>query len=120
MGLSRWPARAASAAGSRPLEAADRRRRLGGGNPDQPAGQGEGREGGLVVPQEVENRGHLSRIDGGVELRTEHAGLSEGSAVRVLYGRGGVQRAGGAEGGAACRAWGRESAARGVGLLHGV
>src|SRR6516165_7017802 len=113
LGLPRRPAGAASAVGARASEASDGRRGHPGGNPDQPAGQGEGGEGGGIVPEEVENRGCLSRTDGGVEVRTEHPGLSESRVVWVLYGGGGVQRAGGAEGGTAGRVRGRESPAGG-------
>src|SRR5947208_10585996 len=49
----------------------------------------------------------LFRSDGGVALRGEHPGLSESGVVRLLCGGGGVQRAGGAQGGHARRARGR-------------
>ena len=88
--------------------------------PDQPAGRGRRRPGDRrSVPPALDGRDRLPGIGGDAQRRDQHAGLSQGGAVRLLRGVGVVQRAEHGQGGAAVGARRGGGGGGGLGLLPG-
>ncbi|MGH3515092.1 MAG: hypothetical protein ACRDRB_22905 [Pseudonocardiaceae bacterium] len=95
-------------------------RRPGGAGADEPAGVGERGRGGRVVPGPLECGDDVPGAHAALGLCGEYPVLPAGGVVRVQCGGGGVQRAGGGEGGPARGPRSDQGRGGGLGLLLGV